>query len=77
MPKPRIVKPPGARPAPGPPTGNPNHDPKSIIRFLDGVQALFRDRCGNNDAQDLTAIAVRMSAWDRDRLLAILTTNVR
>lgn len=77
MPKPAKPGParrPGAPPAPAPPP-DPKYDLKHIARFTDGVAALLGGPLSNNDAQDLTAIAVRMSAWDRDRLLAILTSN--
>lgn len=66
-----------ARPEPPrlPPTPDPKHDPAHIRRFCAGIEALLGGPLDNNDAQDLGAIAVRMSAHDRDRLLAILTSN--
>lgn len=76
----RPYLPPSPPPAKSPVTvtvvpGDLKHDAGHIRRFCDGIEALLGGPLNNSDAQDLGAIGVRMSAWDRDRLLAILTQN--
>ena len=66
---------------PGGPTsesGPSKDDPrwKTVLPFVRGVCALLPNEVPDADQQYLTAIAVRMSAFDRDKLLQILERGV-
>ncbi len=80
-PKPKPRGKPAPAPAPNPPDPAPpksrypsNDDPRfaSVLPFVRGLCELLPNPVPDGDQTYLVAIAVRMSAFDRDTLLAIV-----
>lgn len=63
-----------AKPAPIAAKPTPSAVP-AILKWCEELSGMLSQELNATDASDLTAIAVRMSQHDRDRLLSILLNN--
>ena len=54
------------------PVVDPKHDVRHVERFCAGIRAVAGRKLSNAEEQDLSVVAVRMSAYDREKLIALI-----
>ena len=54
------------------PVVDPKHDVRHVERFCAGIRTAAGRRLSNAEEQELSAVAVRLSAHDREKLIALI-----